>query len=536
MKKITLLLTAFSVMLGYAQTPTTAAATPPARNATDVISIYGSAYTNISGVNTNPNWFQNTVVTEVQIAGNDVLKYANFNYQGTDWSGNPQNIATMEYLHVDVWTNSQSPNVFAISGGPEVAHPIASVAGAWQSLDIPVAGLTQNLNNVFQFKFDGGTGGTIFLDNLYFWKNPANPLTDATLSGISVGGTPIVGFGAATTSYTYELVVGTTTVPTITATTTNSGASAVVTQATGIPGSATIAVTAANGTTTQTYTVAFVATLPNASPNFTSTAATSLGLLSDIADTNGFTTFWNPSYYFGSNVGTPDLNSSETVNKAVKMDFSIAGWGGGINNGADVYTNVAAYGFVNFSYFANDVAGVNGHDVRFILIGGGGAPSGMGSGEFNYVLKAPGATPSGDGTLVFGSWQNVSIPMSFFIAKGFSPDNFFQFKLGSASDLNTKVVYFDNIFFSATAGTLSNEKFDVIALTAFPNPSSNVWNITSKQNISSIQLFDMLGKNVQTIQPNANQAVINASELPSGIYFANVSTENGRKVIKLVKN
>ena len=132
MKKITLLLSLFCVALGQAQTPTAGPATPPTRNAVDVISIYGAAYTNITGVNTNPNWGQTTAVTEVQLDGNDVLQYANFNYQGTDFSGNAQNIATMEFLHVDVWTNSQSPNVFAISSGAEIAHSIPSLAGSWQ--------------------------------------------------------------------------------------------------------------------------------------------------------------------------------------------------------------------------------------------------------------------------------------------------------------------------------------------------------------------------------------------------------------------
>ena len=534
MKKITLLFSLIYMSVGYAQTPTTNPTTPPTRNASDVISVYGSAYSNISGVNINPNWGQSTVVSEIQIGENDVLQYSNFNYQGTDFAGNAQNISTMEFLHVDVWTNGQTPNVFAISSGAEIPHSIASVAGVWQSIDIPVTGLTGNLNNIIQFKFDGGTGGTIFLDNLYFWKTPADPATDATLSGITVGGQPISAFGAATLTYAVEVTVGTATAPVIAATTSNSGATAVVTQATGVPGIATIVVTAANGTTMQTYTITFAATLPNASPNFTAPAATSLGLLADISDTNGFTTFWNPSYYFGQNIGTPDLDATEVVNKSVKMDFSIAGWGGGINTGADVYTNVSAYNFVNFSYFANDVAGVNGHDVRFILIGGGAGPSGAGAGEFNYVMNATGT--GADGTLVFGSWQNVSIPMSVFIGKGFSTDNFFQFKLGSSSDLNTKVVYFDNIFFSATQGSLSKDNFDIITLTAYPNPTSLEWNISAKENITSVQLFDIMGKNITNIKPNAKQAIIKASELTQGIYFANVSTVKGSKVIKLVKN
>lgn len=209
MKKITFLLSLFCIAIGYSQVPTTAAPSPPIRNAADVISIYGSAYSQISGVNINPNWGQSTVTTEIQIAGNNTLQYSNFNYQGTDWAGNVQNISTMQYLHLDVWTNNQTPNVYAISTGTEIPHAIASVPGSWQSLDIPVAGLTGNLSSVIQFKFDGGTSGTIYLDNLYFWKTPVAAGTDATLSDLEVGGTTVGGFVSNTTSYSYSIPYGT---------------------------------------------------------------------------------------------------------------------------------------------------------------------------------------------------------------------------------------------------------------------------------------------------------------------------------------
>jgi hypothetical protein len=172
-------------------TPTVAAPTPPARETADVISIYGGSYTNITGVNTNPGWGQETVVTEVDIAGNKALEYAKFNYQGTEWEANSQNISTMEYLHVDVWTNAETPNVFVISSGAEIKNPIPSVAGSWQSLDIPVAGITGDLTKVIQFKFDGGTAGKIYLDNLYFYKGSALSTTKFDVSNVKMYPNPV---------------------------------------------------------------------------------------------------------------------------------------------------------------------------------------------------------------------------------------------------------------------------------------------------------------------------------------------------------
>jgi hypothetical protein len=57
---------------------------------------------------------------------------------------------------------------FVLSSVAEIQNSIASVAGSMAvSLDIPVAGITERLTKVIQFKFDGGRR-KIYLDNLYF--------------------------------------------------------------------------------------------------------------------------------------------------------------------------------------------------------------------------------------------------------------------------------------------------------------------------------------------------------------------------------
>ncbi len=520
MRKVTLLLSIFCISVGYSQMPTTAAPTPPVRNATDVISIYGSAYTPITGVTTNPNWSQTTVATEVQIAGNATLQYANFNYQGTDWAGNIQNISGFQYLHVDIWTNNQSPNVYAISSGTEVPHAISSVAGSWQSLDIPVAGLTGNLNTVIQFKFDGGTGGTIYLDNLYFWKSPPAIGTDATLSDLKVDGTTIPGFNSSAISYAYNLIVGTTAIPQITATPNDPLVTSVtITQAPALPGNATVVVVSQNGTVTKTYTVSFAAILPNSSP--TPTTSTS-EVLSIYGDTGGFTNVWMPDYNFGSNEGYPDLDPSSAVNQAVKMNFATAGYGQGTNG----VTDISAYNWLHFDYFADATS----TQIRFIVIGNNGSVV-----EYPYELTNTGS----NGTLVHGSWQSVDVPLSFFQGSGFTKSTFFQYKLGTTSNLVSNIVYFDNIYFSMNKGTvLSTTGFDRgSVVSVYPNPSQNEWNIEATHPLQSVQLFDILGKKVTAaIVVNGAKVTIQASDLSKGIYFANLITEMGNSSVKLSKD
>ena len=91
----------------------------------------------------------------------------------------------MEYLHVDIWIEGTfSPSIFVISSGTEVPHPITNTgANSWISIDIPVQGITADLTNAIQFKFDNGNGSSdaIYVDNLYFWKQPSPPQTAADI-------------------------------------------------------------------------------------------------------------------------------------------------------------------------------------------------------------------------------------------------------------------------------------------------------------------------------------------------------------------
>lgn len=81
--------------------------------------------------------------------------------------------------------------------------------------------------------------------------------------------------------------------------------------------------------------------------------------------------------------------------------------------------------------------------------------------------------------------------------------------------------------------TFSTRNFNVS-----PNPTNNYWKFTTNNNeqISSIQVIDMLGKVVSTVTPNSGSASVDASNLNTGIYFAKVASENGVATVKLVKN
>ncbi|QBZ98914.1 T9SS type A sorting domain-containing protein [Flavobacterium sangjuense] len=505
MKKITLLFSLFCIALAQAQVPSSAAPTPPVRNAADVISIYGSAYSNIAGVNTNPFWGQSTVVTEIQVASDNMLQYANFNYQGTDWAGNAQNISTMEYLHVDVWTNNQSPNVFAISTGPEIAHPISSVAGSWQSLDFPLAGFTGNLSNVIQFKFDGGTGGTIYLDNLYFWKAPVAAGTDATLSDLRVDGTTVSGFASNIISYTKGIPFGTPTTPQITlATTTDPGATTVITQASGVPGSATVVVTSQNTLVTKTYTVSFVYTGPtSAAPTPPNRNASDVISLFSNAYTNTtietWSAVWDDSDVTDMQVAGDDVKKISFGN-FIGVEF--------VNNRIDAST------FTNFHMdFWTDNADLIGKvfNSKFSQWGGGaGEVSAL---ELNINT---GTTPA----IVTGAWVSIDVPFSSW-SNNLTRNDLAQFLITS----NLGVVYVDNIYIYKGIPLATND-FVKSSLRMYPNPANEVLNISSESTIDTITVYNTLGQIVSKQSASANEATINVSSLSKGVYILTAQVGN----------
>lgn len=238
------------------------------------------------------------------------------------------------------------------------------------------------------------------------------------------------------------------------------------------------------------------------------------------SDTPGYTNNMQYDYTFGELGGADlDLDASPTVtNLALWFDFA-PGWGAGQNNPTDV----SAYDdYISFHYYTSDA-------TQFYLdIISLGTPNQ----EAFYTVGV-------DEAIVLDQWTQVVIPRSFFATNypNFDPVNWFQYKFDVPSDLFSGTVYIDNVYFSNIAPTLSDNNFEISEFTVYPNPSSSLWNVkTNNQNISSIQVFDILGKEVLSLKPESNEVSINAQALKVGIYLAKITSNSGTKTIKLVKN
>ena len=305
-------------------TPQTAAPTP-SQDSADVISVYSDAYTSIA-TNLNPGW-SGASYSAIDIAGNNTLEYANLGFQGLEYASS--DVSTMENLHIDFYADNTSElQLFLIAvdpngqwGSAEVSFDIAAAQsgitnGQWISLDIPMTNYASlDLTQAIQFKTVGN--GTVWVDNLYFWKAPTVAGSDVTLSDLTVDGSTVAGFGAGLTSYGVELPSGTTTVPTVVATTTDAGASAVVTAAASIPGTTSIAVTAADGVSTSTITVSFTIdpTPTVAAPTPSQDAADVISVYSDAYTAIGSVNV-NPAWDQATAVTGIDIAGNNTLEYA----------------------------------------------------------------------------------------------------------------------------------------------------------------------------------------------------------------------------
>ena len=155
-----------------ASAPSTAPAVPTAAIA-NVKSLYGDGYTTVTGTDT-PNWGQSTVVSAQTYASNNVLKLATFSYQGVVTAA-ALDVSSYTSLHIDFWSETATTiEVKLVSLTPtlETSVFVPVAAGTWTSKDIPMSSFTAPDKSKFQQLILAAAvnGGTLYVDNIYFWK------------------------------------------------------------------------------------------------------------------------------------------------------------------------------------------------------------------------------------------------------------------------------------------------------------------------------------------------------------------------------
>jgi hypothetical protein len=362
-------------------------------------------------------------------------------------------------------------------------------------------------------------GGTVLVDNITITKPDTN--ADATLSDLTLDGVTIAGFSPGTVTYDVELPTGTTTAPTVgaVATQAGNGSSAInITQAPGVPGSATVDVTAPNGTDMLTYTVNFTEevvspgdpTIDAGVPSFDNTDDYS-SVFSSLGDAIGLV----PSAFAGATQETIQINGNDT------KKFTVTNPGGGAQFAfAPIDLAAGGYTHVYFDWYFVGETG-SGRQINLNVQGGGA----------NII----GIIPIADGSAA-NQWNSYDVALAD-MTNGTDPQNAIsqvQFTGAGGSDPFGNI-YIDNVLFYK-AGALSSQDFVLSEFSVRPNPSSTTWIVKGQSQISTIEVFDILGKNVLNLRPNAMEVELDASNLKSGLYLARISSDQGTRTIKLIKN
>ena len=132
---------------------------------------------------------------------------------------------------------------------------------------------------------------------------------------------------------------------------------------------------------------------------------------------------------------------------------------------------------------------------------------------------------------------NFSAPQVFYsdefspvsiIVDDFNDDN----KMDVAVGIYVNIVFEDDlIIWFENKGSLSIVETTTNLFNIFPNPTKDELNIISSSPISKITIFNNLGQFLFTSNENAQ---VNISSLPKGIYFVKIYAENGRTETKKI--
>ena len=121
---------------------------------------------------------------------------------------------------------------------------------------------------------------------------------------------------------------------------------------------------------------------------------------------------------------------------------------------------------------------------------------------------------------------------------GYNNETYFAFYAFSDTSGVDNDLFIDN--FQITASSLSDtagvEDESLVTLNMYPNPAIDVLNISSQSTINTVEIFNVLGQKVITMQVEDTSTEINVSNLNAGIYLIKYEINNSTSTKKFVKN
>lgn len=92
-----------------------------------------------------------------------------------------------------------------------------------------------------------------------------------------------------------------------------------------------------------------------------------------------------------------------------------------------------------------------------------------------------------------------------------------------------------SLYFQGENTVLSNTDFNYLVVDYYPNPTKNNVVLNSKQPIDFVEIYDLVGKKLDFKIIKANEAILEFSSYPKGVYFMKIMIGNVIKTQKIIK-
>lgn len=141
--------------------------------------------------------------------------------------------------------------------------------------------------------------------------------------------------------------------------------------------------------------------------------------------------------------------------------------------------------------------------------------------------------PGGDGGILLKirsnsgltAGQTVSSNAAIFFDYGSNFNS--SLTLNSNAITNIEATTYQNL-------TVSQQNIDASIL-VYPNPSNSIVTIENQNSIKMVQLFDIYGRLLQTNLTDSNKTFIDITDRFNGVYFLKITSDQGTKVERIVK-
>lgn len=136
--------------------------------------------------------------------------------------------------------------------------------------------------------------------------------------------------------------------------------------------------------------------------------------------------------------------------------------------------------------------------------------------------------------LVANQWVTVDVPITALggvIANSLARNDIAQIGITTA---NVDNVWYDNIYLHKNT-VLSNDSFEASNIKMFPNPTKSNFTIDAQENIEKVSVYNLLGQEVVSKNPNTNSVTFDIATLQSGVYVVKATINGTVSTSRIIK-